>query len=66
VERWFRALTDKRIRRGSFESVPALITTIKDYPAQSNQNPHVFVRAASAEHILAKLAKCKEALDSLQ
>jgi len=65
VERWFRDLTDKRIRRGSFESVPELITTINDYVAESNQNPHVFVWTASAESILAKIAKCKEALDAL-
>lgn len=65
VERWFRDLTDKRIRRGSFETVPELIATIEDYLAQSNQNPHVFVWTASAESILAKIAKCKEALETL-
>jgi transposase len=65
VERWFRNLTDKRIRRGSFETVPELIATIEDYMAQSNQNPHVFVWTASAQSILAKIAKCKEALDAL-
>lgn len=65
VERWFRDLTDKRIRRDSFESVPELIATIEDYIAQSNQNPHIFVWTASADRILAKIAKCKEALDAL-
>ena len=65
VERWFRDLTDKRIRRGSFESVPELIAAIDDYLAQSNQNPHVFVWTASVDSILAKIAKCKEALDAL-
>jgi len=65
VERWFRDLTDKRIRRGSFESVPELIATIDDYLAQSNQNPHVFVWTASVDSILAKIAKCKEALETL-
>ena len=65
VERWFRDLTDKRIRRDSFESVPELIATIDDYIARSNQNPHIFVWTASADRILAKIAKCKEALDAL-
>ena len=65
VERWFREITDKRIRRGSFESVSVLITAIKDYMENHNQNPKVFVWTASAEHILAKVAKCKEALDAL-
>ena len=65
VERWFRDLTDKRIRRDSFDSVPDLIATIEDYIMKSNQNPHVFVWTASVEKIVAKIAKCKEALDAL-
>ena len=65
VERWFRDLTDKRIRRDSFDSVPDLIATIEDYIMKSNQNPQVFVWTASVEKILAKIAKCKEALDAL-
>ena len=65
VERWFRDLTDQRIRRGSFEQVPQLIAVIDDYIAQSNQNPHIFVWTASAASVLAKIAKCKEALETL-
>ncbi|MGH7665140.1 MAG: IS630 family transposase [Gemmatimonadaceae bacterium] len=65
VERWFRDLTDKRIRRGSFEQVPELIAVIDNYITQSNQNPHIFAWTASAESILAKIAKCKEALETL-
>ena len=65
VERWFRELTDKRIRRGSFANVAALIAAIKDYLANHNQNPRVFVWSAPVERILAKIAKCKEALDSV-
>ena len=65
VERWFRELTDKRIRRGSFGSVPELIAAIRDYLEHHNQNPRVFVWTASAERIMAKIAKCKEALGTL-
>lgn len=65
VERWFREITDKRIRRGSFASVPELITAIQTYLDGHNQNPHIFTRTASAADILTKVAKCKEALDSL-
>lgn len=65
VERWFRELTDKRIRRGSFQSVPELIAAINDYLENHNQNPRVFVWTASVERIMAKVAKCKEALDAL-
>ena len=65
VERWFREITDKRIRRGIFRSVPALIAAIKDYLDNHNQNPKVFVWSAPVEQILSKIAKCKEALDAL-
>ena len=65
VERWFRELTVKRIRRGSFRNVPALIGAIRDYIDNHNQNPRVFVWTAPVEQILAKIAKCKEALDAL-
>jgi transposase len=64
VERWFREITDKRIRRGTFHNVPALIEAITDYLDSHNQNPHVFVWSAPVERILAKIAKCKEALDA--
>jgi len=65
VERWFRELTDKQIRRGSFQNVSSLIATIKGYLAGYNQKSHVFVWTAPVERILAKIAKCKEALDAL-
>lgn len=65
VERWFRKLTVKRLRRGSFESVPALVKAITDYIAASNQNPRVFAWTATVENIMRKIAKCKEASDAL-
>ena len=65
IERWFREITDKRIRRGTFHNVPELITAIKDYLGNHNQSPQVFVWSAPVERILTKIAKCKEALDAL-
>jgi hypothetical protein len=56
---------DKRIRRGTFQSVPDLIQAIKDYLNNYNQNPQVFVWRAPVERLLEKYSKCKEALDSL-
>jgi len=64
VERWFREITDNRIRRGTFQNVPALIAAIKDYLDNHNQNPRVFVWSAPVERILEKYAKCKEVLES--
>jgi len=65
VERWFREITDKRLRRGSFRSVPELVKAIYQYLENHNQNPQAFVWSAPVERILAKIAKCKEACDSL-
>jgi len=65
VERWFREITDKRIRRGSFKNVQSLITAIQQYIDTHNQNPRVFIWSASVASILTKIAKCKEASDAL-
>jgi transposase len=65
VERWFREITDKRIRRGIFRSVPELIAAIEEYLKNHNQNPKVFVWTASVDRIMTKIAKCKEALETL-
>jgi len=65
IERWFRELTGKRIRRGSFRNVSELIAAIKEYLDNHNQNPRVFLWTASVERILTKVAKCKEALDTV-
>lgn len=65
VERWFRELTQKQIRRGSFYNVPELIRVIEQYIKTHNQKPQVFVWSAPVEKIMEKIAKCKEALDAL-
>jgi hypothetical protein len=65
VERRFRNLTEQRLSRGSFHNVKELIQAIGDYISGHNQNPRIFVRSASVERILTKVAKCKEALDAL-
>ena len=58
-------LTEKRVRRGSFESVPELIAAIEQYLAASNADPKPFVWHTSAQAILAKLAKCKATYETL-
>ena len=63
VERWFREITDKRIRRGAFHSVRQLIDTIMDYMEQHNDNPKPFTWTAKAEEILAKVARAGDALN---
>lgn len=62
VERWFGQITQKRIRRGTFKSVPQLITAIMEYLEHSNADPKPFVWTKDADMILAKINRCKEAL----
>ena len=63
VERWFRELTDKALRRGVFGSVPDLITAIEDYLAAHNNNPRPLVWTATAESILTKVARGRVTLN---
>jgi len=63
VERWFREITDKRIRRGTFHSVPQLIAAIEAYIAEHNENPRAFTWTAKAEDILAKVRRARQVLD---
>ena len=66
VERWFRDITTKRIRRGSFKNVKELIMIIQQYIESHNQNPKAFVWTASVENIMRKISKCKDLLETPQ
>jgi transposase len=63
VERWFRDLTDKNLRRGIFASVPDLIASIQSYIDAGNAEPKPYVWTATAESILTKVARARTALD---
>jgi transposase len=59
VERWFSEITNKRIRRGNFESVPQLIKAIKDYIKTWNKSGRSFTWTKKPDEILAKIKKAK-------
>ena len=65
VERWFRELTDKALRRGAFHSVPDLIAKIEAYLTAHNNNPKPFIWTATADDILAKVARGRVALQAV-
>jgi len=60
VERFFRDITDKRIRRGCFSSVAELEAAINDYIAVHNAHPKPFIWTAKANDILAKVTRARE------
>src|SRR6478736_1360599 len=62
VERFFRDISENRIRRDSFTSVPELELAIDLYVAHHNANPKPFIWTASATDILAKVTRAKAAL----
>jgi transposase len=65
VERFFARITDKRIRRGAFRSVPELEAAIESYLDEHNENPKPFVWTASADIILRKVEDvCKRISNS--
>jgi transposase len=66
VERWFREITDKRIRRGVFRSVRQLIDAIMHYVEHHNENPTTFIWTAKIEKILAKVARARAVLNNVR
>jgi transposase len=59
VERWFAEITNKRIRRGSFESVPQLIEAIRDFIRTWNASGRKFTWTKTPDDIIAKIKKAK-------
>jgi len=64
VERFFAEITRQRIRRGAFTSVAELKKAIMEYLENHNAAPKPFVWTKSADQILKKVARAKQALES--
>jgi len=62
VERFFRDISENRIRRDSFTSVAELEHAIAQYIEHHNNHPKPFIWTASAADILAKVTRAKAAL----
>ena len=56
VERWFSALTTKKLQRSAHRSVKELAADIEAWVANWNENPTPFVWHKTAEQILERLA----------
>ena len=66
IERWFKELTDKRLRRGVFTSIAELIEAITTWAERWNADPHPFVWTATAEQIIAKVARGRATLNHIK
>ena len=63
VERFFRDLTEQRLRRGVFRDVEELVRAIGDYIDKHNDNPKPFVWTAKASDVLEKVKRARAVLD---
>lgn len=62
VERFFRDLTENRLRRGVFRSVEELIAAIEDYLVHHNEDPKPFIWTKKADDILEKVTRARQSL----
>ena len=63
VERWFREITQKRLRRGTFRSVRELITAIVEYVEAHNEQAQGMLWRALPDAILDKVRRARAVLD---
>jgi hypothetical protein len=54
IERWFKELNDKRLRRGVFTSIADLTAAITEWAEHWNTDPKPFVWKATAVQIITK------------
>jgi transposase len=66
IERWFKELTDKRLRRGRFTSVAELTEAITIWAAHWNTDPKPFIWKATADEIIAKVQRGRDALHQIK
>jgi len=66
VERFFRDLTQNRLRRGVFHDVEELIMAIGNYIDLHNEKPKPFIWTARAADILEKVKRARRALHNRQ
>jgi transposase len=66
IERWFKELTDKRLRRGVFTSVADLTAAITTWAEHWNEDPKPFIWKATAEDIITKVRRGRATLHQIK
>src|SRR3954469_12732719 len=66
IERWFKELTDKRLRRGVFTSVADLTEAITTWAEHWNTNPQPFIWQATADDIITKVRRGRATLHAIK
>jgi len=66
IERWFRDITDQRLKRGVFKNVPDVVAAISGYIDAHSEDPNPIIWSATADKILEKVGRARPALENLQ
>ena len=66
IERWFRELTQKRIRRGTFRSVREVIDAVMAYIESHNDDSQPYLWTARAHDIISKVRRARAVLENVQ
>jgi hypothetical protein len=66
IERCFKELTGKRLRRRQFTSVAELTEAISTWGEHWNIDPKPFIWKATTEDIIAKVQRGREALHQIK
>ena len=66
IERWFKELTDRRLRRGVFTSVADLSAAITTWAGHWNTDPKPFIWKATAEDIITKVQRGRDTLHQIK
>ena len=66
IERWFKELTDKRLRKGCFTSAADLAHAITTWADHWNTNPHPFIWKATATDIITKVQRGRATLHQIK
>ena len=66
VERFFRDLTQNRLKQGVFRDLNELLIAVQGYIDRHNQKPKPVIWTASARDILEKVTRARRTLDNAQ
>ena len=66
VERWFKEITDKRLRRGRFSSVAELVEAMELWAEHWNHDPKPFVWTKTADDIMTKVRRGRDSLHQIK
>jgi hypothetical protein len=66
IERWFRELTQKRIRRGTFRSVREVIDAVMEFIESHNDDSKPYLWTARATDIIAKVRRARAVLENVK